>query len=347
VERDRAVTALVLGAGGFLGINLVDALQAGGWSFRCGRRKRSNVLALRERKVALVPADLDSVEELTAAMSGCEVVFHLAGHYPRLSLDKEAALATGLSQLERVLDAAATAPCEGRRRVIYVSSTASVAPAKDGPSDERHVFAASPGFGTYHDLKWAMEARALAETRFEVVVACPGACLGPYDLRVGTSALLVGLARGMDPPHPDGQVNPVDARDVAQALLALARHEAPPRRILLSAQSLSLHQMLVGLARRYGVREPSPPLSAAAARRLADDEEARAAREGGRPALSREIVDLIVHGTAIDAGLSRRALGLTYRPLDATLDAADDWNRRMRILPPAQPAARSPEGTRP
>jgi dihydroflavonol-4-reductase len=348
-DGSDAVKSLVLGAGGFLGINLVDALLVAGWDIRCGRRKRSNVLALRERKVLLVQADLDSPEELSGAMAGREIVFHLAGHYPRLSLDREAALRTGLGQIDRVLDAAAAA---GVQRLVYVSSTATVAKARDGesgeagPSDERHVFPGMPGFGTYHDLKWAMEARALAERRLEVVVACPGGCLGPYDLRVGTSTLLVALARGMDPPHPDGWVSPVDARDVAQALVRLAAHPAPPRRVILAGPSMSLHALLSLVARRYGVREPSPTLLAEAARALADAEEERASREGGRPGLSREIVDLIVHGARIDAGLSKAALGLAYRPLDETLAAADDWNRRMRILPPLSHAAVL-EGSRP
>ena len=59
----------------------------------------------------------------------------------------------------------------------------------------------------------------------------------------------------------------------------------------------------------------------------------RAAREGGRPALARELADLIIHGVPLDAGLARRELGLTFRPLSHTLDAFDDWARRVRILP--------------
>ena len=329
------MTALVLGAGGFLGLNLVDALLAAGSLPRCGRRKRSNVLALRERKVPLVPADLASSAELHAAMAGCDVVYHLAGHYPRLSLDHDGAIATGLAELERVLDAAAAA---GVRRLVYVSSTATVAPDPSGaPSDERWTYSSAPGFGTYHDLKWAMEQRALAENRFDVVVACPGACLGPWDLRVGTSALLVSLARGLDPPHPDGIINPVDVRDVALALVRLALHPVPLRRVILAARSLRLHALLEQLAARYGVPRPSPAISAEAALRLADAEEARALARGGRAALSREIADLIVHGVAVDAVLARTALGLGFRPLEQTLDAADAWNRRMRVLPSALP----------
>ncbi len=247
------------------------------------------MLALRQRRVPLVLADLDSPSLLAEACTGIDVVFHVAGHYPRLSLDLPGALAAGLRQLENVLDAAAAA---GVKRVVYVSSTATVAPHSAGrPSTEADLFGAAPAFGTYHALKWAMEARALREDRLELVVACPAACLGPWDLRVGTSALLVATARGASVPHPDGVVSWVDARDVALALLRLGLHPAPPRRLLLSAASPRLQPLLGLLARRYGAPPPSPPLSDAEALAFCDSEELRASREGGRPALARELAD--------------------------------------------------------
>lgn len=330
---------LVLGAAGFLGINLVDALLAAGITPRCGRRKRTNVLALRQRKVPMVHVELDSPEELVQAMAGVDVVFHLAGHYPRFSLDHDGALQTGLGQLDRVLDAAAAA---GVRRLVYVSSTATVAPAPGRASTETDVFASSPGFGTYHDLKWQMERRASQETRLEVLTACPAACLGPWDLRVGTSAMLVGLARGLPVPHPDGIVSWIDARDVAQGLIALARLERPPRRVLLSAGSMRLQALLDLGGARYGT-PPPPALSDAEAIAFADAEETRAQAQGGRAGLARELVDLIIHGVDLDTSLARSSLGLTFRPLEDTLGAFDEWARKVRILPPTTSPTRLEE----
>lgn len=322
--------ALVLGAAGFLGLNLVDALVADGQQPRCGRRARTNVLALRQRKVPLVQADFDAPETLREAMKGIDVVYHLGGHYPRLSLDLEKERHIGLTRLERVLDAAAET---GVRRLVYVSSTATVAPRSDGSgSTEADLFDTPPTWGAYHDLKWHLEARALAERRLEVVVACPGACLGPWDLRVGTSAMLVGLARGLDVPHPDGLVSWVDARDVATGLLALGTMTAPPRRVLLSAESIRLQSLLEVAAAFYGVTAP-PALSDAEALAFADAEEHRAAEGGPRARLARELVDLIIHGPFIDATRSRRQLGVTYRPLDETLRDFDAWARRVRFIP--------------
>ena len=331
------MTALVLGATGFLGINLVDALQRSGSAVRCGRRRRSNVLPLRSRRVPLVIADLDDDQTLIAAMQGADVVYHLAGHYPRTSLDHDATVAVGCAQTTRVLDAAAAA---GVRRLVYVSSTATVAKRTGGASTESDVFDAPPGFGTYHDLKWTMEQRVLQERRFEVVVALPSACIGPWDLRVGTSALLVGVARGLDPAYPDGIVNLVDVRDVADALVRLGQAPRPPPRILLGAWNRRLQPLLQALADRYGVPPPSPPIGAAEAIIRADAEEAAATNEHRRPNMSREIVDLIVHGPELDPALAEAELGMRWRDLDTTLDAFDAWARRMRIIPETPTAAR-------
>lgn len=330
---------LVLGAAGFLGLNLVDLLTARGERPLCAHRQRTNTLPLRRRGADRILLDLEDPDALRRAMEG-RLVYHLAGHYPRDARTPHHTESRALRELELVLDAAADA---GIPRLVYVSSTATVQRHPDRPSDERDVFPTRPGLGVYHDTKWLMEQRALAETRLDLVTVCPGACLGPWDLRVGTSALVIALANGIDPPHPDGIVNLVDVRDVALALAALAHHRAPPRRLLVAAHDVSLHALLVDLADRFHTARPSPPLSPAEAIALADAEEARVVGTPERARLAREIVDLIVHGTHLDTSLARALIG-GFRPLDDTLASLEHFARRLRLIPtPTHPAP--PTGT--
>lgn len=319
---------MVLGAGGFLGLNTVRAFLAAGIVPRCGRRPRGNVLGLRGLGVPLAVTDLTQPESLTEAMKGIDVVVHAAAHYPRFSHRAEETINRGLDELGAVLDAAVRA---GVRRLVFVSSTATVAARRSGPSTEADAFDTCPSFGTYHALKWHLEQQLAQESRLEIVVACPAACLGPYDWKVGTSALLLATARGEPPPHPRGLISTVDARDVAAALVKLAVDPRPPPRLLLASHAAPAPQLLSMLALRYGRTPPPEPLSDDDARALADAEEVHAEQTGGRARLARELVDLIVHGPALDASLAER-WGLNYRSLSETLDAWDAWALRMGLF---------------
>ena len=330
VDTSPVMAILVLGASGFVGLNAVEVMASAGLRVRCGYRSLPHARVLRKRGHDLVHADLSDAGSLGEAMRDCRVVVHAAGHYPRFSNDYEASLAVGLAETARVLDAAAAA---GVEQLVYVSSTATGGPCS-GASTESHRFTGRPGRGVYHDLKWAMEELVLAETRFRTLVMCPGACLGPWDRRIGTASLLVGVARGLLPPLPAGIVNLVDVRDVGRALHAVATASAEiPRRIVLVGSNHRLHDLLLDLSHHYGSAPPAAPIPAAEAIRMADASEAECAVTGGRPSISRELIDLIVHGAPIDASLAERTLGIHWTPLPDTLEAFDAWARRWRILP--------------
>lgn len=319
----------MLGSNGYLGLHVVDALREAGVEPRCGRRARGNVLGLLSRKARMVVADLDRPDTLEPAMAGCRTVVHVAGHYPRLSLHPDETLALGIRQAETVAEAAKRS---GVRRLVYVSSTATVAPV-EGASTERDTYDVSPTHGVYHALKWEMERVFRDTSGLEVRVALPAGCVGPGDLRLGTSSLLVALARGMDPVHADGPVSLVDPRDAALGIARLATWDDAPDRVILSAFTRGLHDLLVDLAARYGVPRPSPALPAAEALARAEAAERLAEATRTRPTMSRELVELAVYGVPLDNHLSTSVLGVAYRPFATTLADFDRWASRLGFLP--------------
>jgi UDP-glucose 4-epimerase len=81
----RHAKALVTGASGFIGSNLVDRLLAAGFSvigydnFTTGRREFI-ADALRHPGFKLIEGDVLDTAHLAAAMAGCDIVFHLAAN---------------------------------------------------------------------------------------------------------------------------------------------------------------------------------------------------------------------------------------------------------------------------
>ena len=71
--------ALVTGANGFIGSHLVELLQDRGDQPFAMVRKTSNVDNLKGRKVDYRYADVSDVDSLREAMSGVEIVYHVAG----------------------------------------------------------------------------------------------------------------------------------------------------------------------------------------------------------------------------------------------------------------------------
>lgn len=325
--------ALVVGATGFLGLNLVEALRDGGHDVVATRRASSNTIFLRRLRVPLVTADLSDPESLTEAMRGREVVFLAAGHYPRYHFDREAQVADAVAGIRSALDAARRA---GVARLVYTGSAVTVRRREDGrPAREDDGMASVPGGSTYFAVKLAMEAEVLRAAApdgdgpgLDVVAVLPSGCLGPYDWKVGTGFFVAGLGNRMLDVWLDGRINVVDARDVARGHILAAERGRRGARYLLGGHDVTVRDLLALVAARLEVPLPTVELTPEVASMVAALEELHCHETGrGRPLLSREIVDLIRYGQFVDSSRARDELGFTVRPLEETIAASAAWYR--------------------
>lgn len=324
--------ALVIGGTGFIGINLVDELLARGVSVRVTRRKRSPTILLGRRPVEFVDAALEDAGALFRAMRGCDVVFLAGAYYPRDSLEREASLALGVAGVRHACEAALAS---GVSRFVYTSSVGALDRAPGGRvADERDIPRAMPEESVYRAVKWAMEREVerAADRGLPVVTLMPGGCVGPWDARVGTGALLLGVAREEIPWWVEGTVNLVDVADVARAHVAAV--EARGARYCLGGHDVSVGWLFDHVALRYGGRAPPLRLDPDAARARADAEETAAAVTRARAPFPREMVDLITTGQPVSNARAEADLGVRFGPLDAALDRAYAWYERFRYLSP-------------
>lgn len=325
--------ALVIGASGFLGLNLVDALLARGIAVRATRRPKSITAFLRRRPVELVPGALEDHGALTLAMRDCDVVFVAGAFYPRYSIDRHGSIATGVAQIANVCDAALTA---GVPRLVYTSSVGSLGRVpSERAANELDVPHECPPESTYRATKWSME-RELErwiERGLDAVTILPGGCLGPLDARVGTSGLLLGVVLNTLPWWLDGTVNVVDVGDVAEAHVEAALRGSAAGRYCVAGHDVQVGALLHKVAARYGGRVPGTPIDVEEARARADVDEVRAAPRRTRVGFPRELVDLIASGQPVSSARACVELGTRFRPIEETLDRAWAWFARHRYLP--------------
>ena len=334
--------ALVIGGTGFIGLNLVDSLLASGASVRVTRRKRSATILLQGRAVELVEGSLEEPEKLARAMSGCDVAFLTGAYYPRYSIDLEASLAEGVRGVRNACEAARMS---GVRRLVYTSTIATLAAAPPGrPADEGDIPTEMPKGSVYRAVKWAMEREVALARRhgLDVVTILPGGCIGPWDVRLGTGSVVVGVIRGMLPWWVDGIVNLVDVGDVARAHVAAATHGNADR-YCLGGHDVRVGWLLRHIASRYGGRVPDLQLPADQARARAEADEREAAPKRQRVAVPRELVDMATSGQRVSSARARSQLGVELSSLDSALDRAHAWFARHGYLPRTNTGVRTDE----
>ena len=112
-EADARGVALVFGASGYVGSNLVPALQSAGWSVRAAARNRKVLEARGWHDVEFVAADALDPASLPAALAGVDVAFYLV-HSMAAGRD------FGRLDLEAASNFARAAAAARVRRIVYL-----------------------------------------------------------------------------------------------------------------------------------------------------------------------------------------------------------------------------------
>ncbi len=251
------VKALVTGATGFVGSQVVRTLLKAGHEVRALRRSRSATAALDGADgYEPVVGDVLDPASLRAAMQGCEWVFHVAAvsDYWRQSIQQLYRI--NVEGTRNVLHAARQA---GVRRLVFTSSAAAIGIRPDGfPADEAVTFNQPPGAFPYAHSKFLAEIEVLKAVTagLDCVIVNPAVVIGPGDVYQGSGSLLIEMKKGRVPAVPPGGVTLIDVRDVAAAHLAAAERGRVAERYILGALDLSYRAWMAVIADIVGVRPP-------------------------------------------------------------------------------------------
>lgn len=261
---------LVTGGTGFVGGHVVAAAVRAGYDVRLLVRRPEQVpvtmapLGVRPGDLELMAGDVLDAAAVDRALTGCESVVHAAAVYSLNPRHADEVRRTNARAAELVLTSAAE---RGLDPVVHVSST--VALTRHGGSAPDLPL--SDVDWPYTRSKVASEevARALQARGASVAVVYPGGVFGPHDpYRGEQSERLRWLLLGLFPLYPRGSTHAVDARTVADTVMALLEPGRGPRRYVVPGDRLDAHLMYTTVERVTGRRPPYAVLPGPVARPL-------------------------------------------------------------------------------
>jgi dihydroflavonol-4-reductase len=321
--------AFVTGATGFLGSHVSRVLADQGADLRVLVRATSNLTNLQGVNAETATGDLRDTASLEKAMSGCEVVFHVAADYRLWVRDPEQMYRSNVEGTRAMLEAARK---NSVRRVVYTSSVATMGFTSNGTvADEDSPAALADMIGHYKRSKFMAEQIALEAGRGgqEVVVVNPSTPVGEMDIKpTPTGRIVVDFLKKKFPAYVDTGLNLVDARECARGhVLALERGRSGQRYIL-GGENLTLKQILDKLAAITGL--PSPRVKVPYAMALATgvvDEIVTGRIRGREPRATIDAVRMGRKKMFVSSGKAERELGWQIVPVDDALRRAVTWFR--------------------
>jgi dihydroflavonol-4-reductase len=316
-------TALVTGAAGFVGANVVRDLLAHGWSVRALLRT-PDPPALAGLGVEAIPGDLFAAQ-LAAAMRGCDAVFHVAALYSLWRRDRDAVMRTNVEGTRNVLRAAREA---GVPRVVYTSSVAAIGVRSGAPADETYQSPYTTLVGTYKKSKFLAErvAREAAAAGQDVVIVNPSTPVGPWDVKpTPTGEIVLRFARGGMPAYVDTGLNLIDVRDCAAGHRLAYERGVAGERYILGNENVALRDIFVRLAAVTGRRVPRVRIPRAIPLAYAAIDELVLARFGRTPDVALESVRMAKGQMHYDARKAVRDLNLPQHDVTVALTDAVQW----------------------
>lgn len=329
-------TVFVTGATGLLGNHLVRALAGRGVQVRALVRSRDK----GERQlgdlsgVELVTGDMEDVAAFAPALHGCDAVFHTAAFFRdnyKGGQHRDALRRINVDGTARLIDHAWQA---GVRRFVHTSSIAVLNGEPGTLIDETRLRHAADA-DDYYLSKMQSDEVVLAFVRehpdMNASLVLPGWMWGPADIGPTSSGqLLLDTVRGRLPGLVPGSFSVVDARDVAQAMIAAATHGRPGERYLAAGRHMTMRELVPLIGRIAAVPTPTRSLPLALLYVLSLGYELYA-RLSGKPVLlslaTCRLMAREAERSRFDPAKSERELGLHFRPLAETMADTLAWYR--------------------
>jgi dihydroflavonol-4-reductase len=321
--------AFVTGATGFLGSHVARVLAEQGADLRLLVRATSNLKNLEGLKAETATGDLRDAASLEKAISGCDVVFHVAADYRLWVQDPAEMYRSNVEGTRALLDAARK---NDVRCVVYTSSVATIGFTGNGsPADEDSPVSVADMIGHYKRSKFMAEQLAMqaGRTGIRVVTVNPTTPVGEQDVKpTPTGRIVVDFLKGKFPAYVETGLNLVDVHECARGHVAALEKGKTAERYILGGENLTLKQILDTLGAISGLPSPTLKLPYFVAYAAGLVDETVSGRLLGRePRATVETVRMGKKKMWASSAKAERELGWKLVSADDALRRAVDWFR--------------------
>jgi dihydroflavonol-4-reductase len=305
------------------------ALAEQGADLRLLVRQTSDLRNIEGLKADRVTGDLRSAPSLEKAVSGCDVIFHVAADYRLWVKDPEQMYRSNVEGTRALLEAARK---NAVQRVVYTSSVATMGFTTNGRvADEDSPVDLADMIGHYKRSKYMAEQVAMEASRGgqEVVIVNPSTPVGEMDIKpTPTGRIVVDFLKKKFPAYVDTGLNLVDATECARGHILALEKGRRGERYILGGENLTLKQILDRLAAITGL--PSPKIKVPYVMALATgvvDELVTGRLRGKEPRATIDAVRMGRKKMFVSSAKAERELGWSIVPVDGALRRAVAWFR--------------------
>ena len=346
--------AFVTGATGFLGSHVARVLAEQGAGLRLLVRPTSDLRNIDGLKADRVEGDLRDAASIEKALSGCDVVFHVAADYRLWVRDPNEMYRSNVEGTRSLLEAARK---QRVRRVVYTSSVATMGftsnhaaaelrsagrPGAAVPTqawaahtsalaDENSPVSLADMIGHYKRSKFMAEQVAFEAARsgVDVVIVNPTTPIGERDIKpTPTGRIVVDFLKRKFPAYVETGLNLVDATECARGHIQALEKGRSGERYILGGENLTLKQILDRLAAITGLPSPTVKLPYILALAAGVVDEMVTGRVLGRE--PRATIDAVRMGRKmmfVSSAKAERELGWRTVPVDGALRRSVEWFR--------------------
>ncbi|UCD08334.1 MAG: NAD-dependent epimerase/dehydratase family protein [Dehalococcoidales bacterium] len=324
--------AIVTGASGHLGANLIRTLISRNWDVKALIHRDTR--ALEGLGIELVHGDILDVSSLKNAFQGEEIVFHLAARISVIKQDRRQVEEMNIDGVRNVIDSCLST---GVKRLVHVSSFhAHIQEPLDEILDETRQLVNTKNYPPYNYSKAEGE-RLVQEglkNGLEAIIITPTGIIGPYDFQpshFGSTILAIALKKLRI--LVDAGLDWVDARDVSEGMITAAEKAGPGEKFILSGHRVTLRNIADYIT---GYMDQSPVrivLPFYVARLCAPTISAFDRIRGERQLFTPISIDELNSNRHLSCEKASIKLGYNPRPLKETITDTLDWFKENGYLP--------------